>query len=44
MTGYASNAEMCAGFLDQGMDMLIKPFSIDELALKVRKMIERARP
>uniref|UniRef100_UPI003FD75729 response regulator n=2 Tax=Pseudomonas TaxID=286 RepID=UPI003FD75729 len=44
MTGYASSAEMCAGFLDQGMDMLIKPFSIDELALKVRKMIERARP
>lgn len=44
MTGYASNAEMCAGFLDQGMDMLIKPFSIDELALKVRNMIERARP
>jgi PAS domain S-box-containing protein len=40
MTGYARTAEVRADFLDPGMDMLIKPFSIDELALKVRKMIE----
>ncbi|MDB6143885.1 MAG: hypothetical protein JWP80_2929 [Pseudomonas sp.] len=44
MTGYARTAEVRADFLDPGMDMLIKPFSIDELALKVRKMIEAKRP
>jgi len=40
ITGYARNVEVLDDFLDQGMDMLIKPFSIDELALKVRQMIE----
>ena len=39
MTGYARNAEVRAEFLDPDMDMLIKPFSIDDLALKVRTMI-----
>lgn len=42
MTGYARDAEVPADFLDQGMDMLIKPFSIDDLALKVRQLIESA--
>ncbi|WP_397453539.1 GAF domain-containing protein [Pseudomonas sp. NA-150] len=40
MTGYARTAQVRSDFLDTGMDMLIKPFTIDELALKVRKMIE----
>ncbi|MDB6050774.1 MAG: hypothetical protein JWR17_3520 [Pseudomonas sp.] len=39
MTGYAGNPEVRAEFFDPGMDMLIKPFSVDDLALKVREMI-----
>src|SRR5690606_15180156 len=44
ITGYAPSAENRSDFLDAGMDMLAKPFSIDELALRVRKMIEGRVP
>ena len=40
MTGYARNAQVRGDFLDEGMDMLTKPFSIDELAQRVRLSIE----
>jgi CheY-like chemotaxis protein len=40
MTGYARNAQVRGDFLDAGMDMLTKPFSIDELAQRVRGLIE----
>jgi PAS domain S-box-containing protein len=40
MTGYAGNAQVRGAFLEQGMDMLTKPFSIDDLAQRVRKLIE----
>ncbi|MEB0040660.1 MULTISPECIES: GAF domain-containing protein [unclassified Pseudomonas] len=43
MTGYARNAEVRAELLDPGMDILTKPFSVDELALKVRSMIGDTR-
>jgi PAS domain S-box-containing protein len=36
ITGYAENAALRNGFLASGMDMLTKPFSIDDLATKVR--------
>ncbi len=40
MTGYARNAQVRGDFLDAGMDMLTKPFSIDDLAQRVRGLIE----
>jgi PAS domain S-box-containing protein len=43
MTGYARNAQVRGDFLGAGMDMLTKPFTVDELALRVRTMIE-SRP
>jgi len=39
MTGYAEKAAERQGFLEQGMDMVAKPFSIDLLASKIRTMI-----
>ncbi len=43
MTGYARNAEIRGEFLDDGMDLLTKPFTVDELALRVRTMLEHPR-
>jgi PAS domain S-box-containing protein len=39
MTGYAANATSRGDFLDPGMDMILKPFAIDDLAQKIRTMI-----
>ncbi|MHC8314532.1 hybrid sensor histidine kinase/response regulator [Pseudomonas sp. LB3P31] len=39
MTGYAEKAAERQGFLEQGMDMVAKPFSIDLLANKIRTML-----
>jgi CheY-like chemotaxis protein/two-component sensor histidine kinase len=39
MTGYAEKAAERQGFLEAGMDMVAKPFSIDLLANKIRSMI-----
>ncbi len=39
MTGYAEKAAERQGFLEDGMDMIAKPFSIDLLATKIRSMI-----
>ncbi|BAQ75438.1 sensory box sensor histidine kinase/response regulator [Pseudomonas sp. Os17] len=39
MTGYAEKAAERQGFLEPGMDLLAKPFSIEELAQKIRQMI-----
>ncbi|POF43516.1 hybrid sensor histidine kinase/response regulator [Pseudomonas laurylsulfativorans] len=39
MTGYAQIAAERQGFLEEGMDMVAKPFSIDLLANKIRTMI-----
>ncbi|NUT76795.1 PAS domain S-box protein [Pseudomonas sp. C1C7] len=39
MTGYAQMAAERGGFLEEGMDMVAKPFSIDLLANKIRTMI-----
>jgi PAS domain S-box-containing protein len=41
ITGYAPEAQVRDDFLGQGMDMLTKPFAVDELALRVRTMLER---
>jgi len=39
MTGYAETATNRQLFLDEGMDMLIKPFQINELLEKVRRSL-----
>ena len=39
MTGYAEKAANNAGFLDAGMEMLTKPFTIDILTHKIRGML-----
>ena len=41
MTGYAQKAAERQGFLEDGMDMVAKPFSIDVLANKIRTMINQ---
>ena len=40
MTGYAEKAAGGA-FLDPGMEIISKPFTMDNLALKIREMIEK---
>ncbi|HEY1016794.1 MAG TPA: response regulator, partial [Herpetosiphonaceae bacterium] len=40
VTGYAENAANRSGFLDQGMEMITKPFAVDELGRKIREMME----
>nr|BFD42735.1 hypothetical protein FFPRI1PSEUD_42340 [Pseudomonas sp. FFPRI_1] len=39
MTGYAEKAAERQGFLEPGMDLMAKPFSIEDLAQKIRRMI-----
>ncbi|MCQ2998822.1 response regulator [Pseudomonas syringae] len=41
ITGYAEHAAVRAGFLDDGMQMITKPFAFDNLTSKVREMIEQ---
>ena len=41
MTGYAQNAAERQGFLEDGMDMVAKPFSIEQLAGKIRTMLSQ---
>jgi hypothetical protein len=38
-TGYTRNAIVHHGRLDQGVQMIGKPFSFDQLATKVRAML-----
>jgi PAS domain S-box-containing protein len=40
VSGYAENATVRGDFLDPGMDMLTKPFTLDALASKVHAMIK----
>jgi hypothetical protein len=39
VTGYAENAAG-SSFLEPGMEMIAKPFTMDMLASKIREMIE----
>lgn len=41
MTGYAENAAVAHGFLEPDMQMITKPFAIEALATRVRRMIEQ---
>lgn len=40
MTGYAENAALAGGFPEQGMQLLIKPFTLAELTGRIRTMLE----
>ncbi len=39
ITGYAENAVVGNGYLDQGMQVMTKPFAIEALASRIREMI-----
>ncbi len=39
MTGYAESAAISQGFLQPGMDMITKPFELDNLSRKIRSMV-----
>jgi PAS domain S-box-containing protein len=41
ITGYAEQAAMATGFLAPGMEMITKPFDIENLAVRIREIIER---
>ena len=41
-TGYTRNAVVHNGTLDPGVDLIGKPFTIDELAAKVREVLDRS--
>ena len=40
MTGYAAEAAIRSEFLESGMEMLTKPFQLDDLTAKIREMID----
>ncbi|QFU15512.1 PAS domain S-box protein [Microvirga thermotolerans] len=42
ITGYAESAALASGFLDPGMEMITKPFAVENLAERIRGMIELA--
>ncbi|MCV6799198.1 PAS domain S-box protein [Achromobacter ruhlandii] len=42
MTGYAESAARGSGFLDSGMELIVKPFALDTLAERVLRMLEPA--
>ena len=42
MTGYTRDAIVHQGRLDSGINMISKPFSFEELASKVRQMLDAA--
>jgi PAS domain S-box-containing protein len=41
ITGYAENATLANGFLEPGMEMITKPFAVEDLTRRIREMIER---
>lgn len=44
ITGYAEQATVRHGFLNAGMQMITKPFLVDELAARVRSILASAAP
>jgi PAS domain S-box-containing protein len=44
VTGYAEHATNRADFLAPGMKMVTKPFSLEDIAVTIREMIESLRP
>jgi len=44
MTGYTQAAAMRGGFLDSGMEMILKPFTVDVLARQIGDMLRGSQP
>lgn len=44
MTGYAREAADQAEFLDAGMEIITKPFAVDELGQRVNRILRHGRP
>ncbi|MEP7156294.1 MAG: ATP-binding protein, partial [Betaproteobacteria bacterium] len=44
MTGYAENAAFADGFLEPGMGLITKPYSMDTLTRRIREMIAERGP
>ncbi|MGV7244448.1 hypothetical protein, partial [Caballeronia sp. M23-90] len=42
MTGYAESATRANGFLDTGMEMITKPFTLESMASRIRRMVTMA--
>ncbi|WP_395757745.1 PAS domain S-box protein [Achromobacter sp. EB05] len=40
MTGYAESAARGSGFLEVGMELIVKPFALDALTARVQRMLE----
>ncbi len=43
-TGYTRNAIVHNGVLDAGVELIGKPFTIEELAVKVREVLDAPSP
>jgi len=41
MSGYADNAILRHGFLEEGVDYIQKPFTVSRLARKVREVLDK---
>jgi hypothetical protein len=39
-TGYTRNAIIHNGVLDEGVQLVTKPFTLDQLALKIREVLD----
>jgi CheY-like chemotaxis protein len=39
ITGYAENVAIAKGFLQPGMEMITKPFDLDNLSQRIREMV-----
>jgi CheY-like chemotaxis protein len=43
-TGYTRNAIVHNGILDAGVNLIVKPYSIDQLARKLREVLDSRQP
>jgi hypothetical protein len=44
MTGYAEAAARANGFLDTGMEMITKPFTLESMASRIRRIVAAPAP
>jgi CheY-like chemotaxis protein len=44
MTGYAEAAARGSGFLDAGMELITKPFTLESIASRIRRIVAPTAP